>query len=806
MAREIPFGCDIRAPFSRGKGDSAVAKAAYRAGMCPVDRRTGEVHDYTRKQHVVHTEIMAPEGAPAWGTDREELWNRVEAAEKHPRAQVAREVLLTLPRELTRDQQLEMVRKYVKAEFVDQGMVADVCIHAPNAEDGEEQPHAHILLTMRPFESTPTGFVKTKARGFDHLFVEEDAFKKAKSGKQAGKAFLSKTGGKEELIQHWEDLENSYLEAAGSDARVDHRSLDVRRAEALAQGDIEKAMLLARPPEPKLGRGRGMKRRGLQSDRAAEVQEIRENRRQILDLAEERAKRKPRIHPDDWRAETEMAAPDQQREMENRLEQHKRKFGTDADRPNRQDRHEDRRVDDAARSAGRNQQNRLGTSGAGRASTRPAGTARNDFRPAGQAARRPLSADAQKRKCERQKRVTDYRSGMDRVSVAERERRQEFKRQLLERWYRTDIERSVAEKLAWVRNRPNETVAQFQSGARVRDTGAEIAVQKVDVAALKLQMELGKARGWREIEVSGSKAYQLAAADAATRAGLVVTNADPRLQQVIDAAKLDMAGQPAPRMEPPPVVPIATAPPRPRTVDDDLMWVRRHLVAAKHRESDLTSAAQVQTWRGPDGRPRPFVARVDGIAGPVAVKVSQDEAKEIAEGRRAVLQAPEWARAQTNLEKAQGALQTAEDERAALGFWARNGGAGVRAADKIKEAKAAVKAAGREVERLNDVWEEAVLWHVTEIRREAEKLRQQALKDRDEAKVLAQAEAGAAARLERLARELERGARLEKVNPTTAETDAERIEQLEQQVAELPADERERLEQKLHRGPGRRRW
>ncbi len=382
---------------------------------------------------------------------------------------------------------------------------------------------------------------------------------------------------------------------------------------------------------------------------------------------------------------------------------------------------------------------------------------------------------------------------MDRVAAGDQARRQEFKRQLLERWYRTDLEKSMAGKLAWVRQRPNETVAQLHSGARVRDTGDEIAVQKVDTAALRLQMELGKAKGWREIEVSGSKAYRLAAADIATRAGLVVTNVDPEVQKIIEAAKRDMAAQPAtaPRPEPPPMPPIAAAAPRPRTVDDDLMFVRRRLVAAKHRETDLTAAAQASTWRGPDDRLRPFVTKVDGIAGPVPAKLSQEEAKEIAEARRTNLQAPEWAKAQTTLEKAQEALQTAKDERAALGFWARNGGAGARAAEKIKETKTAVKEAERELE--------------AEIRREAEKLRQQALKERDEAKTLAQAEAGAVARLARLERELERGVRLEKLKPTTAETDVERIEQLEAQVAELPADEREQLEEQLRRRPGWRR-
>jgi chromosome segregation ATPase len=128
--------------------------------------------------------------------------------------------------------------------------------------------------------------------------------------------------------------------------------------------------------------------------------------------------------------------------------------------------------------------------------------------------------------------------------------------------------------------------------------------------------------------------------------------------------------------------------------------------------------------------------------------------------------------------------------------------AGVKAADEIAEAKSVLTQAERETERLDEAWEEALPGHASAIRREAEKLRQETLKVREEAKTLAKAEAGTVARLERLERELQRGARLGKVAPALAETDAERFEQLEAQVADLPAGEREEEQELRRRGAG----
>ena len=115
--------------ISRGSGGSAVAAAAYRSGERIGDERTGETHDYARRSGVDGTEIIAPDGAPDWVRDRSRLWNEAEAAEKRKDSQVAREVRVALPSELYQQQRRDLVREYVRAEFTDRGMVADVAYH-----------------------------------------------------------------------------------------------------------------------------------------------------------------------------------------------------------------------------------------------------------------------------------------------------------------------------------------------------------------------------------------------------------------------------------------------------------------------------------------------------------------------------------------------------------------------------------------------------------------------------------------------------------------------------------------------------
>ncbi len=183
--------------ISRSQGRSAVACAAYRSASKLMDERYGKEHDYTNKQDVAYTEIFLPEGADKKLSDRETLWNEVERFEKRKDAQLAREIQVSLPRELTLDQNIKLVREFVQSEFVDKGMIADLALHMDKASDGELQPHAHILLTLRKIDESGFG---PKERGWN---------------------------AKENLLmwrESWAETTNRHLAINGHDIQIDHRS------------------------------------------------------------------------------------------------------------------------------------------------------------------------------------------------------------------------------------------------------------------------------------------------------------------------------------------------------------------------------------------------------------------------------------------------------------------------------------------------------------------------------------------------------------------------------------------------------
>ncbi len=138
------YHCSIKI-ISRAGGRSAVASAAYRSGERLLNEETGTVHDFTNKAGVVMSEIMLPVNAPREYLDRQTLWNEVQKVEKRVDAQLAREVEVALPKEMTRDEHIECVRDYINENFVSKGMIADWALHDKN--DGN--PHAHIMLTVR---------------------------------------------------------------------------------------------------------------------------------------------------------------------------------------------------------------------------------------------------------------------------------------------------------------------------------------------------------------------------------------------------------------------------------------------------------------------------------------------------------------------------------------------------------------------------------------------------------------------------------------------------------------------------------
>ena len=151
------YHCSIKI-ISRGNGKSAVAAAAYRSGEKIINEWDGMIHDYTRKRGIVHSEILLPPNAPPDFQDRGTLWNSVEQIEKACNSQLARELEVALPIELSREEQVRLVRAYCSSQFVSRGMCADFNIH----DTGNGNPHAHILLTMRPMDERGKWLPKSK--------------------------------------------------------------------------------------------------------------------------------------------------------------------------------------------------------------------------------------------------------------------------------------------------------------------------------------------------------------------------------------------------------------------------------------------------------------------------------------------------------------------------------------------------------------------------------------------------------------------------------------------------------------------
>jgi hypothetical protein len=225
--------------IGRKSGSSAVASAAYRSGSRLRDERLDRSHDFSAKRGVVHSEVMLPENAPEAWSDRERLWNNVEAFEVRKDAQLAREVEFALPREMTQAQGIELARDFVQAEFADQGMIADLNVHWDIGEDGMPKPHAHIMLTMRAVDENGFG---QKVREWNRTEMVE------------------------RWRERWAELANERLAELDIDARIDHRSLE-------AQG-------VALEPQSQIGASakriedQGIEGEGTEADRAEMHREI----------------------------------------------------------------------------------------------------------------------------------------------------------------------------------------------------------------------------------------------------------------------------------------------------------------------------------------------------------------------------------------------------------------------------------------------------------------------------------------------------------------------------------------------------
>ncbi|MCL2638919.1 MAG: MobA/MobL family protein [Oscillospiraceae bacterium] len=241
--------------------------SAYRSGERLHNEYDGITHDYTNKSGILHTEILLPENAPREYSDRANLWNAVEKAERGINARTAREIEIALPRELSADEQIKLTREYVNNNFINRGMCADISIHSGHKHRRDQEheeakhdkeiyqnnPHAHILLTTRPLDEN--GFVKSKTpfreyneKQYVHLWREE-----------------------------WANAQNREFERMGLETRVSHKSNADRGLEN----------------EPTIHMGHkntALERRGIRTERGNQNRAIEERNRQRYEELQRRQK------------------------------------------------------------------------------------------------------------------------------------------------------------------------------------------------------------------------------------------------------------------------------------------------------------------------------------------------------------------------------------------------------------------------------------------------------------------------------------------------------------------------------------
>ncbi|HPR78905.1 MAG TPA: MobQ family relaxase, partial [Candidatus Limiplasma sp.] len=298
---------------SRGSGRSAVAASAYQSCCRMYNEYDGVQHDYTRKHGLIYEQILLPPAAPQEWRNREKLWNAVEAAETAKDSRLARQIIVALPVELDRAGWVELLTRYIQANFVSQGMCADVCVH----DTGDGNPHAHLMLTVRPLNPDGTWQQKTEKeylcicdgeeKGFtasEFLISQHDGWKKQyqyRAGKE--KIYLplstAEAQGLERISKHpkatrfgrqnpicaawnseerlvewrkaWADETNHILAERGVADRIDHRSHAERGFDEL----------------PTIHEGvsaRAMEKRGITADRCEWNREIKAGNRILREL------------------------------------------------------------------------------------------------------------------------------------------------------------------------------------------------------------------------------------------------------------------------------------------------------------------------------------------------------------------------------------------------------------------------------------------------------------------------------------------------------------------------------------------
>lgn len=221
MADSFHYSVNI---ISRGKGKSAVASAAYISGEKIKNEWDGVTHDYTRKEKVLVKNIILPDHIPKEFNDRSTLWNKVEMAEKNSNAQLARQFIIGLPKELTLSENKNLVERFIKENLTSQGMIVDYAIHG-ESQDKNGNIHCHIMTIMRPINEKGEFLAKSKK---EYILDEKGEKVLNKNGKPKTRKVELTTwndkGNVEKWRENFSDLCNEYLAKNKIEKRVDHRS------------------------------------------------------------------------------------------------------------------------------------------------------------------------------------------------------------------------------------------------------------------------------------------------------------------------------------------------------------------------------------------------------------------------------------------------------------------------------------------------------------------------------------------------------------------------------------------------------
>ena len=266
---------------SRGSGRSAVAASAYMSCSRMYNDYDGIQHDYTRKQGLIYQEVMLPPMAPSEWNDREQLWNAVEETEKTKDSRLAREFVVALPVELDKDSNISLLQDFIKKNFVDMGMCADFAIHDTDGHN----PHAHILLTVRPLNENGTWQYKTEKEYLCIKDGEEKGYeridKHPKSSRYGRQNPISQQWNSDEQLciwrANWADAVNKMLARNQINATIDHRSF-------ADQGITE---------QPTIHEGyiaQNMEKKGMIADRCEINRQIRADNKMLRELKAKVAK------------------------------------------------------------------------------------------------------------------------------------------------------------------------------------------------------------------------------------------------------------------------------------------------------------------------------------------------------------------------------------------------------------------------------------------------------------------------------------------------------------------------------------